>query len=134
MLNRFLRFGASRAVDWFLNKCYERGEIEWLTRIAKGVRSNDWEAAVGATIICAINLWRDTHPDTPLFQHQIFDSLDSEVAFHFIKEGADDPKEDFLSDMALEIQEMTTRADLKDLRKQFPRRSARLAAKRAAKC
>ena len=132
-MNRFLRSGCLRAIQFFFERSYQAGAVEMLLSMRKAVRGDDQETAVLGVIGCAIKVWRREN-DEPLFKHAIYDVLPEEAVLHFILDGVEaDKSGEFIAEALFEAQEWTLMSDIKECAKEHPRRSARLAAKRAAK-
>ena len=132
-MNALLRSGSLRAVEWVLTECYKRGHITFLENSLKDM-ATDKSAATFALVMVAIDLWRQHNPKEDLFNHIIYDNLDVRVLYNFIDEALNDPSTHFETDVALAFYGKVSANRIQAWRRENPRRSARLAAKRAAKC
>lgn len=121
--------GAARAAEWFLNKCYEEGDVETLEFIRKQVNDDDaWKDGTWTTLKWGIARWRRDFIAL-LFQHTIYDGQDIDYIMRALKREEREG-DGWLYDLCLEIQGMLTESDIAECRKKHPhRRSARLAAK-----
>ena len=129
-MSKHLANGCFRAVENYMNDIYAQGCVEVAERIAKAIRRRDWEEATLDVLYCALNYCRENYPNEPLFNHELYDCFHIEMALYFIKESKD--FSEVISNIYTELRDWTGPIDLKLLRKENPRRSARLAGKRVA--
>lgn len=131
MLHFSLYQGCDRAVSFVMEDAYSNGAWRWLERVGKEVRDDDeWRRTVLSILWGSIKIWRHKHLGQPLFKHELFDAFDADLIISHIKGASDE--ETLLRGIRVVAASHTQPWLLKKCRIAHPRRSERLAAKRAA--